>query len=89
MEVICLEDKAFYALIEQVVERLREKFNEPKNKWIDDAEAMRRLKITSRTSLQGLRDQGKIRFTQPSRKIILYDSTSIDEYLEAHARETF
>lgn len=89
MEVICLEDVAFYALIEKVVERLQEKFNAPKDKWIDDVEAMRRLNITSKTTLQGYRDEGKIRFSQPSRKVILYDSTSIEEFLEANARETF
>jgi len=89
MEVICLEDKAFYALIEQVVDRLKEKHQITEDKWIDDVEAMRRLNIKSKTTLQELRDNGKIRFTQPSRKIILYDATSIDEHLEKHARETF
>jgi hypothetical protein len=35
MEVICLEDKAFYALIEQVVSRIKEQNNLPtENKWI-------------------------------------------------------
>jgi hypothetical protein len=89
MEVICLEEKAFYALIDKVIERLNEKDNQNDEKWISDEETMRLLNIKSRTTLQTLRDEGKIRFTQPRKKIILYDRDSINEYLEGHARETF
>lgn len=89
MQVICLEDEAFYALIEEVVARLKEKSGITQDKWISDEEAMRLLNIKSKTTLQKLRDEGKIRFTQPQKKIILYDRESIDQYLEQHARETF
>lgn len=89
MQVICLEDEAFYALIEEVVTRLKEKSGITQDKWISDEEAMRLLNIKSKTTLQKLRDEGKIRFTQPQKKIILYDRESINQYLEQHARETF
>jgi hypothetical protein len=36
-----------------------------------------------------VRDEGKIRFSQPEKKIILYDSESIHAYLEQNARDTF
>lgn len=89
MEVICLEDDAFYALIEKVVERIKEKNNLKSDKWISGEEAMRRLNITSKTTLQKFRDEGKIRYSQPEKKIILYDADSIGEYLEKHAQERF
>lgn len=89
MEVICLEDAAFYQLIENVVDRLKEKNNIQKDKWISDDEAMQLLNIKSKTTLQKLRDEGKIRFSQPQKKIILYDRDSINDYLENNARETF
>ena len=89
MQVICLEDKAFYALIEQVVDRLRENHKEEKEKWLSDQQAMQLLNIKSKTTLQKLRDEGKIRFTQPHKKIILYDRDSINNYLEQNARNTF
>lgn len=89
MEVICLEDAAFYQLIENVVDRLKEKHNIQKDKWISDDDAMHLLNIKSKTTLQKLRDEGKIRFSQPQKKIILYDRDSINEYLENNARETF
>lgn len=68
MQVICLEEEAFYALLEQVVERLRDKHSE-KDKWISDEEAMQLLRIKSKTTLQQYRDQGKIRFSQPQKKL--------------------
>lgn len=89
MQVICLEEPAFYALVEQVVSRLTEKANQPLDKWIDDEEAMRLLNVKSKTTLQKLRDEGKIRFSQPQKKIILYDRQSIERYLDSNARNTF
>jgi hypothetical protein len=89
MEVICLQDEAFYKLLEEVVERVKEKNGITHDKWISDTEAMHKLRITSKTTLQKFRDQGKIRFSQPEKKIILYDVDSINEYLEKHAQNTF
>jgi hypothetical protein len=44
------------------------------------------LSIKSKTTLQKLRDEGKIRFTQPQKRLILYDRSSIAAYLERNAR---
>lgn len=87
MEVICLEDEAFYALIDRVVSRIKEKEGLKQDKWISSVEAMTKLRIKSKTTLQKLRDEGKIRFAQPEKKIILYDSDSLDVYLEKHSNK--
>ena len=89
MEVICLEDAAFYALIDKVVDRIKEQNNIQEDKWISGPEAMHKLRISSKTTLQKLRDEGKIRFSQPEKKIILYDRDSINAYLERNARDVF
>ena len=89
MEVICLHDEAFYSLIERVVERIKEKKANSTDKWISGEQAMKILRITSKTTLQKLRDEGKIRFTQPEKKIILYDMESINLYLNKYVNETF
>lgn len=89
MEVICIEDEAFYTLIEQVVKRLEDQRGVKTDKWVNDKEAMRLLNVRSRTTMQKLRDEGEIRFSQPHRKIILYDRASIDAYLHKHARNPF
>jgi hypothetical protein len=89
MQVVCLQEEAFYALFDKVVEHIEAKRKDTLPKWIDGEEAMQLLNIKSLTTLQKLRDFGKIRFSQPQKRIILYDRDSIDEYLEKHARETF
>lgn len=89
MQVICLQEDAFYALVEEVVSRLKEKQGNEKEKWVSDEEAMQLLNVKSKTTLQKLRDEGKVRFTQPQKKIILYDRDSINAYLERNARNTF
>ena len=89
MEVICLQEEAFYSLFDKVVEHLNTKTKDKPRTWIDGEEAMSLLNISSKTTLQKLRDEGKIRFSQPQPRIILYDRTSINEYIEQHARNTF
>jgi hypothetical protein len=89
MEVICLQDGAFYALVEEVVQRMKEKLEIKEDKWISDKEAMHKLRIQSKSTLQEMRNNGEISFSQPKRKVILYDAASIDEYLEKHRKNTF
>jgi hypothetical protein len=88
MNVICLHDDAFYELVETVVTRLKVVNGIKHDKWISGEEAMHSLSIKSKTTLQKLRDEGKIRFSQPEKKIILYDRDSINAYLEDNAYET-
>ncbi|WP_428068177.1 helix-turn-helix domain-containing protein [Chryseobacterium gambrini] len=89
MEVICLQDAALYALVDKVLVQLRTEHNKTENKWLNTEEAMQLLNIKSKTTLQNLRDEGKIRYSQPQKKIILYDRDSINVYLEANTHKTF
>jgi hypothetical protein len=88
MQVICLEETAFYTLVEKVVDQLKDKFSQ-QDKWVSGEEAMALMRIKSKTTLQKLRDKGSIRFSQPEKKIILYDVDSINDYLTQHAKDTF
>lgn len=89
MEVICLHDVAFYALIDKVIERVQQQQSVREDKWVSGNEAMQKLRIQSKTTLQKLRDEGQIRYSQPEKKIILYDTDSINEYLNRNAKATF
>lgn len=72
-----------------IVERIKEKHIVKGDKWISTDEAMQKLRISSKTTLQKLRDEGKIRFSQPEKKHIVYDVDSINEYFEKNAKEPF
>lgn len=89
MNVICLEDEAFYSLVEEVVERLKEKHTVTHDKWVSPERAMEILNIKSKTTLQNLRNTGAIMYTQPQKRIILYDYDSLQEYLQNNAKNTF
>lgn len=90
MNVICIEEKAFYTLLDKVFKYVESKMEQDTpDKWMDKKEAMLALRIKSATTLQKLRDKGKIRFSQPERKHIVYDRDSINDYLEAHVIEPF
>ncbi len=89
MEVIIFEDRAFWALLEEVINHFKEQQILKAEKWLTAQEAMKLLNIKSKTTLQKLRNEGKVRFSQPVKKIILYDRESINRFLESHARKTF
>lgn len=90
MEVVCLETEAFYQLVETVVKRIKAEHNIKEDRWILPEEAMKLLGIKSRTTLQKMRDNGSIRFSQnPDHKAILYDRASIMAYHEKNTKETF
>lgn len=89
MEIICLEEPAFFALMDKVIEHIKAKEDLKEDKWISGDEAMKKLRITSKTTLQKLRDEGKVRFSQPEKKIILYDTDSINQYLELNSKDAF
>ncbi|MEQ9298928.1 MAG: helix-turn-helix domain-containing protein [Cyclobacteriaceae bacterium] len=87
ISLVTIEEESFYLLIDKVVERLAKQPQEWR--WVDGEEAMRLLRIKSRATLQKMRDEQKIRFSQPEKKIILYDRNSIDDYLQKHAIEPY
>ncbi|MFS4455418.1 helix-turn-helix domain-containing protein [Maribacter sp. 2304DJ31-5] len=89
MQVIRLEEEAFYTLLEKSIEYLESKRQDAPRKWIGETEAVAMLDGVSKSTLQRLRNNGDIGFTQPSRKIILYDRESINDYLEKHAKKPF
>jgi len=89
LNVICLESKAFYALVDQVVVRLKTDNKAMDEEWIDANQAMSLLKVSSKTTLQKLRNNGEIRFSQPMKKHILYYKPSLLEYLNKHSHSTF
>ena len=87
METRSLSDEQFNRLLESMVSLLKADLGVKRDKWVDGEEAMRYMRITSRTTLQKLRDTGAIRFSQPMPKHLLYDLDSIDEYLNRHSNK--
>jgi hypothetical protein len=89
LEIICLESEAFFKLLEEVIKRLKPAQPGTGDRWISGPEAMRMMRIKSKATLQKMRDEGVIRFSQPEKKIILYDVDSILAYLEDFVYEPF
>jgi hypothetical protein len=89
MNVICFEDKAFFEMLDRLYERYQGLNSIKQEKWVSGDEAMKLLGIKSKTTLQNYRDEGKIRFTQPTPKVILYDRESINTFLENNAINIF
>lgn len=87
MEVICLEEAAFYSLLDKVYAHLKTVNVHHEDKWILPEATMKMLGV-KKAQLQELRDTGEIVISQPSKKVILYDIDSIREYLNRHARKS-
>jgi hypothetical protein len=75
VEVICLEEPAFYALVEKVVACIKDEKYIKEDLWISSEEIMKKLRISNKTTLFKIRDEGKIRFVYASPRLILYETT--------------
>lgn len=89
MELIQVDKEVFFELVEETVQRIMSQQSIQEDKWITGDEAMSLMRIKSKSTLQKFRDEGRIRYTQPDRKYILYDRDSIMEFLENNAQEPF
>jgi hypothetical protein len=89
LEIVCIESDAFYKLLDEILRYVKRGESPQGDKWISGPEAMKMLRIKSKATLQKMRDEGHIRYTQPEKKIILYDTDSIRAYLEDFVYEPF
>lgn len=87
MNVICLEEPAFQKLLDEVIGQMEDKLGQKEDRWISEVEGMKKMRILSRSTMQRLRKEGKIGFSHPERKMILYDAISINAYLEKHHKK--
>ena len=89
-ETISIESSAFYELLRLTLDHIDKEYGLNKERlWVGTDDAMALLGIKSKTTLLQLRAEGKIKYSQPQHKIILYNRQSILEYIERHAKETF
>ncbi len=77
--IICLESETFKSLVKELVKEIREDELDP---FVNEKEAMRLLRITSKTTFQKYRDSGKIDYRIVSGKKYLYRRRSIIDFIE-------
>lgn len=83
LNVICLESKAFKALVNEVVIQIKQEQRIKESPWISEKEAMQLLRIASKTTFKKYRDDGGITFKRISDKHLLYDRDSVLKYIES------
>ena len=89
-EIICVDTSAFYAIIREVVNRLKEeRGDQTEPEWISEEEAMRLLGISAKSTLQNFRNEGKLRFSKTTPKTILYFRKSVMDYINSKAKDAF
>ncbi|MCR8561032.1 DNA-binding protein [Mucilaginibacter sp. BJC16-A38] len=87
-EFICLEDKAFKAVIDKVVAYIKAEHGIKEDKWISPEKAMAKLNV-GKTTLQRYRNENLIRYSELSPRAFLYDIDSINEYIDKKSRDKF
>ena len=90
MEVVTIQSEAFTQIVEKIEainNRLDAREKEPKEKWLDNLELMKLLKISKRTA-QHYRDNGIISFSQVGNKIY-YRLSDVEALLNKHYNKAF
>jgi hypothetical protein len=86
---ICLDEPAFYALIEKVVARIKDEKDIKEPLWLSGEEAMKKLKIKSKTTLAKIVANCEIVHTYASPRVIMYETASINECLKNKSIKPF
>jgi hypothetical protein len=87
--IIQIDSVALKALVDQVITYMKEVHNIKNDNWLSTEQAMELLKITSKTTLMRLKNEGKIAFSSPMKKVQLFSRESIEKYLNDHIHPTF
>lgn len=98
MEVIIFEKEAYYKMLAEVANIVKNAVKEaklealsklsPEGDWISTAEAKALLGVKSKTKMQQLRDTDSIKISKHGR-IIKYSRSSILEFLNKNSNEKF
>jgi hypothetical protein len=86
---LAMETEDLEWVANRVAELLQGKLHAQNDPWINEEKAMIMLNVSSKTTMLRLRNEGAIRFSQPYKKIIVYDRNSILAFLERYAKNTF
>lgn len=88
-KVIQIETEALEHLACRLVKLIQEKYGIPNEQWISEQETMAIIGISSKTTLLKLRQTGQIRYSQPYKRVIVYDKKSVLDFLNKHIKEPF
>ena len=87
-KLIIIQDEDY--LIDKIVKRLLEELHLPtKKEWVTENVAMAILGVKSKSYMWSLRTKGKLTYSKPSRKILLYSVKSINELIESNIKKIF
>jgi len=85
--LVLIDTEELEALLEKIVKKIVSKTKKEEQRWITPEAAMQKLSINSSTTLLKYRREKLIRYSRHSRKKILYDLKSIEEFLEQKSNE--
>jgi hypothetical protein len=77
--IICLDYSTFKSMVKELAIEIKD---DELNPWMDEKEAMSMLHISSKTTFQKYRDEGKLDFRRLSGKKIIYRRRSIINFIE-------
>lgn len=81
--------QALKKVFKEIFERLDEYRDSQQEEYVNADEAKRLLGIKSNSTLQKLRDEGRIIFSMPMHKVILYQKKSIMDFIKMNVQEKF
>ena len=76
-------------LAQRLAELIKEKLGIQSTEYINEQEVMNITGLKSKGAILKLRQEGKIRYVQPYKRIIMYDKKSVLDFLSKHVKEPF
>ncbi len=86
----CLSDELMEKTMSRALDSIAPKYaGQDKILFLTIAETMEMLRITSPTTMQKIRNEGKLPFFKVSSKLIIYKKSDVLEYMETTKQSKF
>ncbi|QSE99186.1 helix-turn-helix domain-containing protein [Fulvivirga lutea] len=90
MNQICLEKDFVIRAVTNIIDQTCPSYKDkPKSPWVSAKEAKELLQISSDTTLQNFRNQGKLTYAKVTPKTIIYSLESINQYIKSKTHDRF
>ncbi|MCW3127766.1 MAG: hypothetical protein JWO03_3424 [Bacteroidetes bacterium] len=88
-QILYLDQLQMEVLADMIINHIEKRIALRREEWIDIQEVMQLLKVSSKSTIQTLRDTGQLTISRINSKTILYSRLSVEDYIKKNIKPQY